>query len=785
MYSICGARDTPTRFLSSEQTVKGDASLPKRGPTPKILSKCPKKLCLAKVTSFPSSFTFKITSMSKTKKSLGEVQLAKQNIAINKRVKYATIKQDPELYNIIKEKEKKRYKYRKEALGQFVSINEKSPREQRVQRKKWREAAKRYREKKKNEAKDKTIELKPILVNPDNSNETTTKDHLEQDNQDPLTTPIKSKCNCSVKIKRIRYLEYNKRRQLLKIIMDLKKENKRLTQNIYGQKLNETKEKSKNINFRKNLKTQKTKMLPETKITKLIKEFYVDDANSTICPGKKQYITRFKTQMQKRTLKSSIKDLHEKFMKIHKIRVSYCTFWKCRPFWVLPATAAQRDTCMCEVHANIDLKLESLFKVGIIREKNHHELLESLCCSRYAEKCLKRECGLCKRKNIQFNEFSNDAEIVFYKWIRSRELISTKKGPKTITITKKDEIKAKPLEVINELGTDMKSFFEHCYLIYTQYSELKELKNSLTVNSAVIHVDFSENYRMKAASEVQSLHFGGSRKEIVLHTAVIYAFDFHSSDIKPTSVCTVSECLRHDAPSIWAHLLPLIKESIKINPFLDTLHFQSDSPTSQYRNKYMFFILSQFCQDFPQITTVTWNYTEAGHGKGAADGVGAVVKRTADFLVNHGTDITSIDKFMTVLQTHTNVTVIAVNETDVRMREQKIPSKLDTFKGTLKVHQVLWQLHCDRLTLRSSSCFKCTCGQICDHGKHLGFIKIPHSAAITINQDEDRDHVTILATTKRRTLCNVTNLQTNQKVLVAGPSNIKILSNKLIQIQKK
>nr|XP_026495648.1 uncharacterized protein LOC113400334 isoform X2 [Vanessa tameamea] len=279
-------------------------------------------------------------------------------------------------------------------------------------------------------------------------------------------------------------------------------------------------------------------------------------------------------------------------MKIHKIRVSYCTFWKCRPFWVLPATAAQRDTCMCEVHANIDLKLESLFKAGIIREKNHHELLESLCCSRYSEKCLKRECDVCKRKTIQFNEFSNDDEIMFYKWIRSREWISTKKGPKTITITKKDEIKAKPLEVINELDTDMKSFFEHCYLIYAQHSELKELKN----------------YGMKAASEVQSLHFRGSRKELTLHTTVIYAFDFQSSDIKPTSVCTVSECPKHDAPAIWAHLLPLINEAIKINPFLDTLHFQSDSPTSQYRNKYMFYIVTQLSQDFPQIIKITWNY---------------------------------------------------------------------------------------------------------------------------------------------------------------------------------
>lgn len=404
--------------------------------------------------------------------------------------------------------------------------------------------------------------------------------------------------------------------------------------------------------MRKNFKAKKTKIRKERKdkVSDLIKEFYVDDANSTVCPGKKQYITRFKKQMQRRFLRSSIKELYHKFLKTHEIKVSYCTFWKCRPFWVLPATAAQRDTCMCTKHANIDLKLESLFKAGIIHEKRHEELLESLCCSRYEEKCLKRECDACKDKVIHYNQFSNDEDVVFHQWIRSRESISTKRGPKTATITTKDEIKAKPLDVINLLDSDLKPFFEHCYLIQAQYNTLREMKKSLTVNSALLHVDFSENYGMKATDEVQSLHFGGSRKEICLHTAVIYAFDFECSSVQPTSVCTASECLKHEAPAIWAHLIPLINKAIEKNPFLDTLHFQSDSPTSQYRNKYFFYIISQLFNDFAQITEITWNYTEAGHGKGAADGVGAVIKRTADFEVNHGTDITNFDKFMTIVQ---------------------------------------------------------------------------------------------------------------------------------------
>jgi len=32
----------------------------------------------------------------------------------------------------------------------------------------------------------------------------------------------------------------------------------------------------------------------------------------------------------------------------------------------------------------------------------------------------------------------------------------------------------------------------------------------------------------------------------------------------------------------------------------------------------------------------TWNFFEASHGKGAADGVGGVLKRTSDRLVKQG-----------------------------------------------------------------------------------------------------------------------------------------------------
>lgn len=48
------------------------------------------------------------------------------------------------------------------------------------------------------------------------------------------------------------------------------------------------------------------------------------------------------------------------------------------------------------------------------------------------------------------------------------------------------------------------------------------MKDNLKENEAIIHFDFSENYACKYSQEIQSAHFGGSKKQISLHTSVIY-----------------------------------------------------------------------------------------------------------------------------------------------------------------------------------------------------------------------------------------------------------------------
>ena len=136
----------------------------------------------------------------------------------------------------------------------------------------------------------------------------------------------------------------------------------------------------------------------------------------------------------------------------------------------------------------------------------------------------------------------------------------------------------------------------------------------------ILHVDYAENHLCKYSLEIQGVHFGDSHKQVSLHTGVAYTVD------GALSFCSVSASMRHDASAIWTHLSPVLSHFRELIPSLNTLHMISDGPTTQYRSKKNFFCLSSvpFKLGFKKVT---WNFLEAGHGKGAADGVGAALKR--------------------------------------------------------------------------------------------------------------------------------------------------------------
>nr|CAI5849698.1 unnamed protein product [Callosobruchus analis] len=385
---------------------------------------------------------------------------------------------------------------------------------------------------------------------------------------------------------------------------------------------------------------------------------------------------------------------------------------------------------MCTMHSNIQLVIGALNAAKILKATNYQNLLTTLCCDRYSEGCLERTCLICCDKEILFyGNFDDTKSITFKQWHSSRETYIDPKTKKERTVCKqkKETIIANAGELKVKLENDLIKLFKHEMNIVHQYRSVRRLKESLTERDVVVHMDFSENYCTKYSEEIQSFHFGGSRMQLSLHTVIVYLKGYSRS------YCTVSSNLSHNVQAIWAHLKPVMDE---LPADVENMHFLSDGPVTQYRNKLMFYMLACKIPDLcPNIVNWTWNYTEAGHGKGAPDGIGAVCKRTADNIVACGRDIADINEFCSAVQDRCpNIKLFAVSDNEIDNMSLLISENqpnLVSFSGTLKVHQVQGYVFLPRkLIMKNLSCFCDNNG--CEHYR-LGVLKYDRQSRTTVD----------------------------------------------------
>ncbi|XP_045496936.1 uncharacterized protein LOC123695211 [Colias croceus] len=469
---------------------------------------------------------------------------------LRRRKKYEEIKNDPEKYAVQKEKERLRYLKRKEQK-QIKSAADMTPREKRLQRKKWKENTKRYIEKQK---ANRRIQQLLIDGTPPSSDREDTVDLINQ--QDPLegtsreaNSVINANCKlCQKKIYLIRKIRYVHKNEISKLKKEKEKVEKerdaikralrritkknqirqdhhsqkntqekvdRLVETIDENKREEVKKKllfseivSRNLSegynclkkkekrifsdivIRNRDKFKKHKILgmtstfsvrPESQeqnikcnkidIKQLIEEFFQDDLNTKISPGKNEFITRNGVRKQKRYLNDTLINLYKKFIKNQK--VGYSTFCKYRPFWVLQPKDSDRNTCACKIHVNFDLLVKSLNKNKIIEETNGTALLQSLCCDAYSESCLNRTCKVCQRRVLNYKEFNNDLKINYYEWCTKRENYETNGDEKIKIVNTKIRATDHPKNIIEKLENSSKSYFKHCANILVQYNHLK------------------------------------------------------------------------------------------------------------------------------------------------------------------------------------------------------------------------------------------------------------------------------------------------------------------------
>ncbi|KAK0152137.1 hypothetical protein N1851_006503 [Merluccius polli] len=315
-----------------------------------------------------------------------------------------------------------------------------------------------------------------------------------------------------------------------------------------------------------------------------------------------------------------------------------------------------------------------------------------------------RQCATCCYSEIEAGLPQNPGLVTWQQWERERVCSEGK----TFSHFVKRALTGTWEDLLKSFNEKLDALAKHQYIWIHQVEQCRALKNSLQDHEVVVHMDFSENYACKLNVEVQSFHFGGSRKQATIHTCMVYKSGMSQA------YATISDSLRHDERAVWAHLKPVL-DDILSDTAITTLHFMSDGPLTQYRNRKNFYLMCTL-PFLRGIKEITWNFSEKAHGKGAPDGVGGSIKRSADAFVHQGGDIQGPQELFSFLEKSSSTVKFKwIAEDDIVRVDEAVPNALPVVKGTLGIHQITTDTP-GKMCHREVSCFCLRLGLQCECG---------------------------------------------------------------------
>ena len=108
---------------------------------------------------------------------------------------------------------------------------------------------------------------------------------------------------------------------------------------------------------------------------------------------------------------------------------------------------------------------------------------------------------------------------------------------------------------IAKIVEDVYEVHPHHFIAKAQANHLKMAKENLSENELIILLDFAENYSFVVQDVVQGFHWENSQATI--HPVVAY-FRSSNGDLKHTSICVISDCLKLDQIAVHCFLTKLI-----------------------------------------------------------------------------------------------------------------------------------------------------------------------------------------------------------------------------------
>lgn len=395
-------------------------------------------------------------------------------------------------------------------------------------------------------------------------------------------------------------------------------------------------------------------------------QWYESDEVSWQAPGKRDYIKVFdkelkkKIQKQKRFLMMTIDEARALFLeKNPNISVSRSKFFELRPKHVIPVANTPHNVCVCVKHANFSFLVEGLKAAGLESTFNHRILLNLMCCNTDSEGCMTNVCENCKTdvKTILNENTDYSVTVKWKSWRKEDGKYQVMENSTTLQ------------DVLNKINETLPAFKFHCFVKKVQSEHFDHMKNNIDKGSAVIQIDYAENFALTSQDEIQSAHW--CHAQVTLFTACIW----YEHGVK--SYVVVSDDMSHSKECSWVFLKAVVDDFKQFEyEELTTLSVFSDNCSAQFKSKYTVSNVCYLASDL-NLTDVQWSSFAAGHGKGAVDAIGGQLKRNIWIRVKSRSVILNTPQdFFNASQTYCNlVTTLFVSKEDVDETGEKLLKK--------------------------------------------------------------------------------------------------------------
>ena len=224
-------------------------------------------------------------------------------------------------------------------------------------------------------------------------------------------------------------------------------------------------------------------------------------------------------------------------------------------------------------------------------------------------------------------EWAVTEETFVWRQMEESHRMDAKSGKK-VSVWCEKTVKGTPHKFMTELQKAYEAVRTHHQLDRFHSAGKAHLRNTLKLNEYCATSDFGMNWGHLFAGTEQKAHW--TRPQSSLYVTVVFYLDGDGKLVDETLLHVSPGLAKHGPEFIWAAERDLMNHMTEVaerrnkGPF--TLgHRCSDSPSSQFRNRFIANLVVRVLAEDKRATT--WNWSVVAHGKsGGADGELHVVK---------------------------------------------------------------------------------------------------------------------------------------------------------------